>query len=248
MNREEYQIMYEAEDTFWWYVGRREIILSFLNKAVTDRGKDIKILDAGCGTGKILQSLKDYGFSVGIDISREAIQFCKIRGLENISQASVMNLPFRDGAFDLIVSLDVLYHSWVKDDCSTMKEFGRILKEDGMVLITLPAYNFLKSPHDKAAHTKHRYTRREVKKKMEEASFLVERATYFNTILFPLICVVRLWGKIFISNKKVKSDIKPINPIINMILTFVLWIELKIIQQIDLPFGLSVLCMGKKSI
>lgn len=246
MNREEYRIMYEAEDSFWWYEGRRRIILDFLGKAVADRN-DIKILDAGCGTGRILQSLKDYGFSVGIDISRDALQFCKIRDLKNILQASVMNLPFRDGTFDLIISLDVLYHSWVKDDCSTMKEFGRILKEDGMVLITLPAYNFLKSPHDKAAHTKHRYTKGELKKKMGEVGFTIKKATYFITILFPLICVVRLWEKIFISNKKAKSDIKPINPIINRVLTFILWIELKIIQKIDMPFGLSVLCVGKKT-
>lgn len=247
MNKEEYQIMYEAEDTFWWYVGRRRIISNLINRAVRGKENDIKMLDAGCGTGGVLQDLKDYGFSAGIDISREALQFCKIRGLKNILQTSVMELPFRDRVFDLIVSLDVLYHSWVKDDCSAMKEFSRILKEDGVILITLPAYNFLKSPHDQAAHTKHRYTKGELKKKMGEVGFTVEKATYFNTILFPLICVVRLWEKIFISNKKAKSDIKPINPIINRVLTFILWIELKIIQKIDLPFGLSVLYLGKKT-
>ena len=114
MNVEEYARMYEAEERQWWYAGMRAISGALLDQHMT-RGSEARILDAGCGTGNNLAHFRDRGRAVGVDLSEDALRFCRTRGV-NAARASVLALPFPDGAFDLVTSFDVLYHRWVADD------------------------------------------------------------------------------------------------------------------------------------
>jgi len=246
MEKHEYEVMYHIEDDYWWYVGLRDLVFSFIDTFRSDNsGNNLRILDAGCGTGAVLQRLKDYGESYGIDSSEEAIVFCKKRGLHHVIEASVTNLPFADRSFDVIISLDVLYHLWVESDLEALKALHRVLRNGGLLILNLPAYDFLRSEHDAAIYTGHRYLEDELKRKVERAGFCVAKITYRNTMLFPLVLIIRLLKR-GDTGGDTRSDLKPLPRILNQFLTKILFFENRLLRTLDFPFGLSVFCLAKK--
>lgn len=246
MNVREYRIMYNLENIFWWHVGMRKICFALLEKFYNKNLDKLKILDAGCGTGIMLGHFADYGLPVGIDISKDALYFTHLRGYRRILCASVTDLPFANNSFDFISVLDVIYHLQVKDDSRALKEFHRVLKKESRIILRVPAYNFLKSKHDEAIHTRHRYTRDELKIKMEEAGFKVEKITYINTVLFPLMAMIRIMRRIVKSRNPPNSDVKPLSRLFNRLFIIILTIEAKLLKNIDFPFGLSIICIARK--
>jgi SAM-dependent methyltransferase len=246
MKKEEYKVMFNIEDTYWWYVGLRKLVLTFID-SINKKRENLRILDAGCGTGKILDACKSYNI-YGMDFSGEAIMYCKLRRVDNLIRGSICNLPFQNDSFDIVISLDVLYHKNVENDVETLKGLHQVMNNDGWLLLNLPAYNFLRSRHDEAVHTKRRYTRNNLKQKLVEAGFEIERITYRNTVLFPIAVTKRIIEKIFPSDAaNADSDLKPLPYLLNKIFTLFLSFENKLIALgINLPFGLSVFCVARK--
>ena len=161
-------------------------------------------------------------------------------------QSSLKRLPFHDGVFDLVTSFDVL--CYVDDDLLAMHELSRILKPGGRLIINLPAYGPLRSQHDVAVHVEKRYTRLKVAQMMEKAGLGIEKISYANTLLFPLEAAVRIARKRPAkSASEATSDLRILPPIINRLLTIVLHFERKLLQRVNLPFGLSVIGVGRKS-
>lgn len=244
MEKEEYGVMYNIEDFYWWYVGLRDLVYSTIEK-YNKKNNILRILDAGCGTGKILEGISRHKF-YGIDFSEEAINYCKLRKLNNLLRASISEIPFRNSSFNFVISLDVLYHAGISNDQQTLSELYRVMDNDGILLLNLPAYNFLQSRHDKAIHTKRRYVLKDLKDKVERAGFVVEKITYRNIILFPIAVMKRIMEKI-IPTESTSSDLKPMPELINRLFTFLLLIENKFINLgVFLPFGLSVFCIARK--
>ncbi len=238
MRNEEYEKLYNHEENHWWFKGTRKILFTLLNKF--EKRENLKVLDAGCGTGIIVKNLEKYGEAQGIDISDEAIKFCKERNI-NVEKGSVEELPFEDNTFDLITSIDVIYHKWVNDDKKALQEINRTLKADGRLLIQVASYNFMKSNHDEAVFTERRYTKKQLRNLLEQSGFKIEKITYSNTILFPIALIKRLTEK-----KKQESEVKPVSNLTNKILTKVLNFEAKLLKNINFPFGLSIIAIVKK--
>lgn len=206
---------------------------------------NLLILDAGCGTGAELNHLRKYGQLIGVDISNQALAFCRKRRQKNhILNASISQLPFKDNSFDLVTSFDVIYHLWVQDDVSCLKELHRVLKHNGILLIRVNAYWFLKGPQDEAIFSRERYTAGKLVKRVRKAGFELERVTYANTFLFPIIAVIRLLERFTIL--KVRLDSSTPLSIINAMLASVLAFEANLLSHINLPFGLSVICLAQK--
>jgi SAM-dependent methyltransferase len=246
MELKEYKTMYNIEDGYWWYLGMRELVFSQIERMESER-KSPSILDTGCGTGKVLEACKDFR-AYGIDISEEALRFCNLRKLNNILQASICDIPFKNGSFDMVISLDVIVCMDIEHDMKIFNELYRALRRNGVLVLNLPAYNFLKSSHDRAVHCKHRYTANEVKRKLERAGFMIETLTYRNTFLFPVAFVKRSINKVIKANTgKAESDLKPLPHVINKMFTYLLHIENKLIASgFRFPFGLSVYCVARK--
>lgn len=246
MEKKEYEILFEMEDDYWWYKELRRLVFSVIDKAFQDEN-GLRLLDAGCGTGGLLAHINIHNV-YGFDISEESIKFCKIKKLRNILRASVSNIPFSSNSFDMVISLDVLYHLGVKNDSMVLREFYRVLAKGGVLLINLPAYNFLKSTHDKAIHTRQRYIRKDLKKKIENAGFKIVKITYRNTILFPFISTIRLFERLSPKSKKrARSDLKKMPDHLNKLLTCFLSIENRLILSgLNFPFGLSLFCVAAK--
>jgi SAM-dependent methyltransferase len=177
--------MFEAEERQWWYAGQRELAAALLQPFV--RGaSSLRMLDAGCGTGFNLVALARLGRASGIDLSPEAIGFCRERGVR-VARASLLALPFAANSFDAVTSFDVIYHDWVSDDRAAVAEMVRVLRPGGLLLVRVPALEALRGAHDAEVLTRRRYTRRELCRLLEDCGLVVLRSTYCNSLLLPLL-------------------------------------------------------------
>src|SRR5436309_7205316 len=217
MNREamlmypdEYRVMFEFEDDYWWYRGLRVLLKRLLAQYGPADQASAMILDVGCGTGGNLRVLQSYGHAIGVDISEQAIAFCRARGIpENQAfLASADELPFANSKFDLAVSFDVICN--FADDAPAFSEIARVLKPGAPFIVGLPAYQWLWSVHDVAVGHKRRYNAYDLRQKLSAAGFEMERLSYANTLLLPPIAAVRLLGRRSKGNEqKAHSDLVP---------------------------------------
>jgi SAM-dependent methyltransferase len=245
MDPSEYRTIYAVEDRHWWYVGMRRITLALLDE-VYGRRDDLRILDAGSGTGAAMRYLSRFGQVTGVDISPLALGFCHERGLQRLSQATVTALPFAAERFDLVTSFDVLYHRAVGDYRAALREFYRVLRPGGRVLLRLPVYDWLRGRHDAVIHTERRFTISELSYPLCESGFAVERLSYANTLLFPLALGKRLLEPYLPPGEPGRSDVAPNPPWLNGALSAVLGAESAWLRRRDLPFGLTVVALAKK--
>jgi SAM-dependent methyltransferase len=235
-----YQCYYEVEDAHWWFVARKAIVLSLLDRYLPEKSQRF-VLDAGCGTGGLLKDLERYGKLVASDFSEEAVRFCKLRGYE-IIQCSVLEPPFRENSFDLIIGLDLLEH--LDEDVAALQELYRVGKPGGILCVTVPAFQFLWSHHDELNHHKRRYTKHALQERLQSAHFQVLKCSYFNNFLFPFILVGRIFGKG--AGEEPGSEWSIPSRAVNGGLSRVFAAELPLLRWLDLPFGASILAIAQK--
>lgn len=251
MQEHEYETMYRAEDTHWWYVGLRTVMFSLLGlprTPCTAAERQLNILDAGCGTGGTLNRLRRYPCAVGFDYSATALKFCRRRGLVNVRQGSIGDIPFPDNQLDLAISLDVMCDAGTPPENIILGELFRVLKPGGRLYLNLPAYKWLRGEHDIAAGVVRRYTATGLSTLLHNAGFTIQRMSYWNTLLFPLVLGVRLASRLSLPQdpSTAISDVKvPFAPA-NRILTNIVRLEAAWLRQFDLPFGSSLACVAVK--
>lgn len=236
-----YKDLYNLEDKHWWHIAKRKAVLSFIYKYSPP--KQMRILDMGCGTGKNLETLNKIGSAYGIDSSLQAIKFCKRRGLTNLSIEKADKTKLPEGSFDLITALDVLEHT---DDSKTLKEIRRILRRNGLVIITVPALPLLWSKWDDVLHHKRRYTKKSLKKALENNNFQTLQISYMNSFLVVPVLLVRIIKSI-IFRKNYPSDFLLSPPFVNQILFLLSKLESIFIERGLVPIGLSLIAVAKKS-
>jgi SAM-dependent methyltransferase len=245
VNLAEYQRMYEAEERQWWYAGMRALSLALLAGPLTGlarSGRTPLILDAGCGTGNNLRHLARYGRAVGVDLSEQALLFCRSRGVA-AARAELLALPFPDGRIDCVTSLDVIYHRWVQDDAAAVREMARVLRPGGLLLLRVPALRLLWGAHDEAVHSRHRYRRGEVRRLLEGAGLSVLRATYANTVLLPLVAARRGLDRL---TGRQGSDVGFLPGPLEWAFRSVLQAEARFVRRFSLPVGTSVFALARK--
>lgn len=250
MKPQDYEYLYQLEENFWWFTGMREITASLLDP-ILSRESELRILDAGCGTGGMLPWLQRYAGShevTGIDFSATALRFCQRREQSILVRGSIAELPFNDSTFDLVTSYDVLQHVPDRGDLQAIAEFHRVLRPGGFAFVRVAAYQWLRSSHDDAIAVQRRYTLTQLSAVMRDAGFRIRRATYANTLLFPVAAVKRL---LFSPTGAAdpQSEVKPWPKSIewiNGLLKVPLKIEAQALKGISLPFGVSAICIAEK--
>jgi len=244
MQQHTYSIMYEVEETHWWFAGRRRIIAGFLESICTSLEKEQPhILDVGCGTGANLELLARFGEAEGVDVSPEALDFCRQRGLKSVRQGEAENLPFPDASFDLVTGLDVVEH--LDDDVAGLKEMWRVLRPGGRALLFVPAFMFLWGVQDDVSNHRRRYTLEGLKRVVREAGFEVEHATYANITFFLPILIGRSLMRL--TGYRPASENNITIGSLNGALGRVFGAEAHILKHLNLPFGVSALCVARKS-
>jgi SAM-dependent methyltransferase len=239
-----YPILYEVEQSHWWHVGRRRIIREFVEEIcgrVEDRTP--QILDVGCGTGANLLMLSQYGHAEGVDVSPDALSFCRDRGLQEVRQGAAEKLPYADASFDLVTALDVVEH--LDDDLAGLKEFRRVLRPGGRALLFVPTFMFLWGLQDDVSNHRRRYRLPDLKRTLSEAGFEVERSTYVNITFFAPILLIRKLMKL--TGAKTDSENNINIPGLNGLLGSLFAAERFALRYTNLPFGVSGLCVARRT-
>ena len=244
MQQHTYSIMYAVEEHHWWFVGRRRILKSFVARIVAGlKTTKPQILDIGCGTGANLEMLAEFGDAQGVDVSAEALTFCRARGLDQVRQGEAEQLPYEDSKFDLVTALDVVEH--LDDDLSGLKEMRRVLHADGRALIFVPAFMFLWGVQDDISNHRRRYTLPGIKDVLQSAGFELERATYANiTFFFPI-----LLGRMLMraTGYRPASENNLTIGGLNGFLGSLFGAESTFLRYLNFPFGVSIICVARRS-
>lgn len=238
-----YPILFRVEQSHWWYIGRRRIIAGFVEeicRKITDRRP--RILDVGCGTGANLILLSKYGDAEGVDVSEDALAFCRERGLDKVRLGAGEELPYEDGTFDLVTAFDVVEH--MDDDLAGVKEMRRVLRPGGRVLLFVPTFMFLWGLQDDVSNHRRRYRLPQLTRVLEEAGFEIERTTYANITFFLPVLMVRKLMKLTGIKTETENSINV--PALNGVFGKIFGAESWFLQHMNIPFGVSGLCVARR--
>jgi SAM-dependent methyltransferase len=240
MKPEAYLEMAETESRHWWFSGRRAILSRMIESL--ELPQNSKILEVGCGTGGNLQMLAKFGevCALEMDANARAIASKKTNNLYEIRAGYCPDeIPFHDQRFDLICLFDVLEH--IDQDTETLIAIKQLLAENGRILMTVPAYQWLWGAHDEFLYHKRRYSATQLRKKITDTGLQPVKILYFNTILFPLAAIVRLKDKLLRNPSATGTSVPP-TPI-NKFFKTLFGAEQFLLERFNLPFGVSLLCV-----
>jgi len=244
MQQHTYAIMNRVEDSHWWYVGRRAILESFLERIIQKsevRSQKPKILDVGCGTGGNLEMLAKFGAAEGVDVSDDALEFCQSKGL-TVHKGLAEKLPFADESFDVVTALDVVEH--LDDDIAGLSEMFRVLKTGGKTLIFVPAFMWLWGVQDDVSNHRIRYTKKQIVERLEKSGFEIERATYANWTFFAPILGGRTLMRI--TGIKPESENNVNISALNGVFGKLFGAERFWLNKFNFPFGVSIVIVASK--
>ena len=236
MDARAYHDMVYRQDEHWWFKARREILSEEI-KDLNLRG-DIKILEIGCGAGGNISMLQKFGEVYAVELDEYSREYAKMKMQVEVQPGSLPdNIPFSDNTFDLVCLFDVLEH--VKQDDKALIAIQKILVPGGKLLITIPAHQWLFSTHDKILHHHRRYSWKGIVKILNYCNYSILRMSYYNTVLFPVVVIVRLMDLFIHTDKSTGSSIP--SPWLNSILFSLFRFEKYILRHITLPYGASMI-------
>ncbi len=239
MRSDLYQEMYHQEEYYWWHKAKRELV-----KKLLPRQNNLRILDIGCGTGKLMEDLRQSGEVWGIDVNPQAVNFCHRRGLKRVSLEKFPDITLHQ-KFDVIICLDVLEH--IKDDHKAIAVISHLLKNNGLAIITVPAYQWLFSYWDEILHHYRRYYPRQLRRCFLGTGLKIFKLSFVYSFLLPLAIPFRFLRHRSFMKKTPTSDFIKLPQWIHAFFFALAKIEQLLIQYVNLPFGISLLCVAKKN-
>jgi ubiquinone/menaquinone biosynthesis C-methylase UbiE len=241
-----YELLDALPDTYWRYKTRHELFFNLWQHHCRKRS-NYQVLDIGCGSGGLLAYLikRAHILPVGVDLFSDTLPYCQRRGINSVSAADAIALPFCNNCFDFVIAQDVIEH--IEDDNRALSEIHRVCAVGGMALILVPAFNSLWSTRDIRLHHYRRYTLDQIAQRVHAAGFMLIRSTYTDLFLLPLLKIA-----IAIAPRTLDgvADISVDSPggasLINSVLLAISRIEAAFAQRIDLPFGVSAIILARK--
>jgi len=249
MNPAEFANIAKCERDFWWYRGMRRILARFMNRYLA--GRRIKrVLEAGCGTGYfscLLQRDRRWPI-IPMDISPEGLRYARAMGVERAVQGDATNIPFANGAFDLVLSIDVLAHLNRGAELAAAGEMARVLAPGGLMVVRTSALDILRSRHSLFAYERQRFTRSRLLSLFESSGLRVLRCTYANSLLMPVaLAKFRLWEPLV--RGPASTGLDPVAPWLDRLLYAPLAVESALIGAgLNFPAGQSLLLIGEKMV
>lgn len=238
---------YLAEREHFWFKGFRQFITPFIERALTGVARP-RLLDCGSGTGANLALLERYGDAYGFDLTSLGLQYARETGGHRVARASITHIPFRSAGFDLVTSFDVLQCLTADQETLALSELARLLKPGGALVLNVAALELLRGSHSILAEEVRRYRPSMLRAALTRAGFRVERLTFTNASLFPLMLAVRTIQRAagLTSAEETQREIAlPAKPV-NTALTGLLSLEARALRVVNMPIGSSLLCLARK--
>lgn len=245
MNSALYDELHRVEQTHWWFRARRRIVWSLVERYVgSERGQRLKICELGCGTGGNLVGIADRHDVIGVECAPEALAYARRSLGERVISGRLpdeVDLPA--ASFNVVLLTDVLEH--IEDDAASARTALRLLRPGGIVVATVPAYQWLYSPRDAQHHHFRRYGRRKFAALWKQADAETELLSHYNTWLFPVAAAARLASKVLRRDERGDLRVPPVG--LNSFLQNVMASEAQLLGRWPLPFGLSLIGVVKKT-
>ena len=241
MELDAYRQMAATEDEHWWFCGRRSIAETVI--AGLGLPKEASIVEIGAGTGGNIAMLEQFGEVQAVEMSDLARQIAwEKTGREFLYGYLPDRIPVAPGSVDLICLFDVLEH--VDEDEASLAAMRDLLKPGGRIVLTVPAHQWLWSAHDVGLHHMRRYSRSQLRNRIEQAGYRVEKLTYTNSALFPLAIMARLADRMRRSGSPsgLAMPPKPVNAAMKAVFSA----ESFVLPNVALPFGVSLLAVFSK--
>jgi ubiquinone/menaquinone biosynthesis C-methylase UbiE len=240
-----------AEREHFWFRGFRRFVAPLLARAVAVAGvadtSSPRILDCGCGTGNNLRLLREYGRPYGIDLTLSGLTYARRHGERLVARASALSLPFSDDAFDLVTSFDVIYAFDDAMAATALREMYRVLRPGGSLVLNVAALPALRGNHSVLGGEVQRYTRSGLRRHLEQAGFSVQRLTYTNFAILPMVAAVRFSQRLRQGGHELSdSEISVPSPPVNLALSGLLALESYALRFVDMPLGSSLLALARK--
>jgi SAM-dependent methyltransferase len=233
-----------AERDHFWFRGFRRFVEPLVASAAGDRRP--RILDCGCGTGHNLVMLARYGRAYGIDLTWAGLQYARGRGERRIARATAAQLPFPDRTFGLVTSFDVLYALDDDVERAAIREMFRVLEPGGTLIVNVAALDALRGNHSILSGEVRRYSRGDLRRRLEGAGFAVTRSSYTNFTILPLVAAVRFKQRIT-GHVESQAEISVPPAPINALLSGLLAMEAAALRAVDIPVGSSLVAVARKS-
>jgi ubiquinone/menaquinone biosynthesis C-methylase UbiE len=238
-----------AEARHFWFRGFRAFVTPLLQHATTGR-TGARLLDCGCGTGANVELLDTFGRAYGFDLTDVGLRIGRDAGRTRLARATVTAVPFPTASFDIVTSFDVLYALADGDEQTAIGEMYRLLKPGGYAIVNVAAMPVLRGDHSVLSREVRRYSRSDLRARMECAGFRIERLTYTNATLFLPLAIARLMqrrrGLRDERDAEAEAEITVPSAPINAIMTAILRLEALWLRRFDAPFGSSLLCLARK--
>lgn len=240
-----------AENDHFWFRGFRAFIRPLLDEAARNR-QPFRILDCGCGTGNNLRLLLcGYGRAFGVDLTWSGLAYARDTGVTGLARASVARLPFSDGAFDLVMSFDVLQCLGEAEEAPAAAEMLRVLTPGGHAIVNVSAMALLWGDHSIFSHEVRRYSRERLRRVLKSAGFELRRLTYTNATLVPVLLPIRFLQRRrgLVASDQDEAGAREISvppAPVNAVMSAVLGLEARLVRFVNLPFGSSLLCLARK--
>ncbi len=241
-----YDELYRVEETHWWFRARRRIVWSLVDRyAPQVKNRRLQICELGCGTGGNLVDVMDQHDVLGVECSPHALDYARQRLGSRVCYGRLpdeIDLP--PASFDVVLMTDVLEH--IEDDRASAAAALHLLRPGGIVVATVPAYQWLYSPRDAHHHHFRRYGKQQF-----AALWPAERTeqlllSHYNTLLFPPAAIVRLASKL-LQEHTGPGDLTTPPHFANSLLAGAMSSEANLLGRVPLPFGLSLVGVVRKS-
>jgi SAM-dependent methyltransferase len=238
---------YRVEQQHFWWRGLRSFVRPLIVDALASKPNP-RILDCGCGTGANLVMLGDYGRVAGFDLTFRGLELAHQYGERRVAQASITHIPFGDATFDLVTAFDVLYSLSEEQESAALSEIRRVLRPGGTFIVNVAALRILRGNHSVFGAEVRRSTRRRLRGVLTHAGFRVERLTYTNAILFPLMLAVRTAQRAvgLATPEEAGTDVVLPPAALNGLLSGLLSLEARALRRVDMPIGSSLLCVARR--
>lgn len=243
MQRKELEEMSAVEGHHWWYCGKRHFMRRMLGRRLDGRGRRLRILDVGCGTGANAVEMAAYGDVVACDRSLDALGMAAARGVALRCAGAAPQLPFADGTFDIVTAYDILEH--VEDDAGFLAELGRVLAPGGALAIHVPAWPSLWSRHDEVLEHKRRYTRRSLRELLRGSGLDLESLGWTNFTIFLPTALLR-WSRRLVGGQDAGADLGVVPAPVNTLLRGIYRVEAALAATTGLPIGVSLAAIATR--
>jgi SAM-dependent methyltransferase len=236
----------KAERQHFWFRGFRRFVAPLLARACAGTSAPL-ILDCGCGTGNNLAMLRQYGRPCGIDLTFSGLAYARRNGERLVAQASALSLPFSDDSFDLVTSFDVIYAFDDEMAARALAEMHRVLRPGGSLVLNVAALPALRGNHSILGGEVQRYTRTGLRAHLERAGFEVQRLTYTNAAILPIVAGVRFAQRLRQGGHELSdTEMTVPAPPVNLALSALLAAESAALRFVDMPLGSSLLTLARK--